>query len=219
MIPNEVLQKNVLDAIKWDPLLNAFQIGVIAKDGVITLTGIVDSYAKKIEAEDTAKKVDGVNAIIEEIEIQFGNTCKKNDSQLANELVNAFKWRWEIPDNNVRVNVKEGWVTLEGELQWNYQKDAARSSAINLPGVKGITDFIKIRTESQDEIKEKEIEYALARNWLIDHKKIQVMVNGSKVRLTGTVHSIQQRDEAIRITRNSPGIRSLENELVIEYDD
>ena len=218
MKKNEDLQKDVQEAIKWEPLLNAAEIGVIAKDGVITLTGIVNSYTKKLEAENAAKNVAGVKAVVEKIEIKFGHTDKKDDNEIANEVVNALKWNLEIPNDKVKVKVEGGWVTLEGELEWNYQKDAAKTSVNNLMGVKGVTNFIKIRSETRDEIEKKDIEYAFARNWSVDDKDIQIKVSGNKVTLNGIVHSLYQKDEAARIAWNAPGVWSVDNELVIEYD-
>ena len=139
MKTNESLQKDVQDALKWEPLLNAAEIGVTAKDGIITLSGIVDNYAKKLEAEDAAKNVSGVKAVVEKIIVEFGSLVTQNDNEIAKEVVNAFKWSWEVPEDTVKVNVEHGWVTLEGELQWNYQKDAAKKAVKNLAGVKGVT--------------------------------------------------------------------------------
>jgi len=129
MKSNEVLQKEVQDAIKWEPLLNAAEIGVTVKDGVVSLTGTVDSYYKKSEAEDAAKKVAGVKAVVEKIEINSGDTGKTSDSDIATEVLNAFKWNWEIPGDKVKVKVEDGWVTLEGNLNWNYQREAAKKTA------------------------------------------------------------------------------------------
>jgi len=114
MKKNEDLQKDVQDAIKWEPLLNAAEIGVIAHDGIVTLTGVVDSYAKKSEAEEAAKSVAGVKAVVEKIEIRFGNSWNKNDTEIATEVLNALKWNWEVPGEKVKVKVEDGWVTLEG---------------------------------------------------------------------------------------------------------
>ncbi|MEO6684442.1 MAG: BON domain-containing protein, partial [Dyadobacter sp.] len=126
MKTNEELQKDVQDAIKWEPLLKAAEIGVTAKDGVITLSGTVDSYAKKSEAEAAAKRVTGVKVVVEEIEIKtYSNLYNRDDNDLANEVLNAYKWNWEIPNDKVKVKVENGWITLEGAVEWNYQREAA----------------------------------------------------------------------------------------------
>lgn len=218
MKSNEDLQKDVQEAIKWDPLLHAAEIGVTVKDGVVTLTGVVDSYAKKFEAENATKSVAGVQAVVEKIEIKHNDTHKKDDSQLANEILNAFQYHWEIPNDTVKVKVEQSWVTLDGELQWHYQKEAATHAVKNLVGVRGVTDHIKIKAETHSEIEKKDIERALARNWSVDERNIHVSVAVNKVTLTGTVHSWFQKNEAARIAWKAPGVWRVDNELVIESD-
>ncbi len=125
---NQELQTDVQNAIKWEPLLNAAEIGVTAKDGVVSLTGIVNSYAKKMQAENAAKKVIGVKALVEKIEVKFPNTWSKTDAELANEVLNGLKNNLSVPDEKIKVKVENGWITLEGELVWNYQKEAAKTN-------------------------------------------------------------------------------------------
>ncbi len=218
MKTNADLQKDVQDAIKWEPLLNAAEIGVIAKDGVVTLTGIVDSYAKKIEAETAAKSVVGVKAVVEKIEVKFSNTFKKSDTDIANDALKGFRSTWDVPDDKIKITVENGWVTLEGEVPWNFQRVAARNIVNNLIGVKGVTNNIKIKPNIQDAIEQREIEHALARNWAVDDEEIHVHVSGSKVKLDGVVHSFFQKEEAARIAWNAPGVLTVDNELVIEYN-
>ncbi|MFD2865515.1 BON domain-containing protein [Mucilaginibacter antarcticus] len=219
MKTNQELQKDVQDAIRWEPLLNAAEIGVTAKDGVITLTGTVDTYYKKVEAETAAKNVAGVKAVAEEIVIKYGDYGKKNDTEIANEVLNAWKWNWEVPEEKIKVKVENGWVTLEGELQWNYQREAAKKAINNLSGVLGVTNNIKIKSETHDAIEKKAIECALQRNSSIDDLDIQVDVAGNKVTLRGTVDSFYAKDEAEQIAWNAPGVWTVDNELVIEYDN
>jgi len=219
MKTNEELQKDVQEAIKWEPLLNAAEIVVIAKDGVITLSGTVDSYAKKSEAEKAAKSVNGVKAVVEKIEIRFGSYGKKTDTEIAEDILSALAANWEVPAEKIKIKVEDGWVVLEGELKWNFQKDAAKKSIINLVGVMGVINNITIKPESQDEVERKGIERALERNWSIGDQDIQVNVSGGKVTLNGTVHSFYERDEANRIAWNAPGVCTVDNELVIELAD
>ncbi len=218
MKTNETLQKDVQDAIKWEPLLHAAEIGVTAKEGVITLTGVVDSYAKKIEAEDAAKNVAGVKAVAEEIRIEFNGGTKHNDSQVATEVVNAFRFNWEIPSDQVHVTVENGWVTLSGTVEWNYQRDAARKAVKNLAGVKGVSNNLTIKSNLHDAVEKQAIERALGRNWSIDKEDIRVAVSGNRVTLNGIVDSIYQRDEAGRIAWNTPGVSTVDNELVVDFD-
>ncbi len=218
MKTNEALQMDVQNAIKWEPLLHAAEIGVTAKDGVITLTGVVDSYAKKTEAENAAKNVTGVKAIAEEIEVNYGSLFKKNDTEIANEVLNAWQWNWEVPNDKIKVKVESGWVTLEGELEWNYQKDAAKKAVANLTGVKGVSNNITIKSESKDAIEKSAVESALARSWSINDHDVKVNVAGNKVKLTGIVHSLYQKEEAGRLAWNAPGVRAVDNELVVIYN-
>jgi len=203
---NQELQTDVQNAIKWEPLLNAAEIGVTAKDGVVSLTGVVDSYAKKMEAENAVKKVIGVKAVVENIEVKFPNSNSKTNIEIANEVLTSLKSNWLIPKDKVSVKVEDGWVTLDGELPWNYQKEAAKSSVNYLMGVKGVTNKINIKSESHDEIEKKDVKAALERNWSVDASDINISVSGTTVTLTGTVNSWYQKDEAGRIAWNTPGI-------------
>lgn len=214
---NAELQADVQNAIKWEPLLNAAEIGVTAKDGVVSLTGVVDSYAKKLEAENAAKKVIGVKALVEKIEVKFPNAWTKTNAEIANEVLSALKSNWSVPNDKVTVKVEDGWVTLEGELSWNYQKEAAKSAVNYLTGVKGVTNNIKIKSETHDAIEKMDVENAIGRSWSVDDSDINVSVSGTTVTLTGTVNSWYQKEEAGRIAWNTPGIWHLKNELVVDY--
>lgn len=217
MKTNAELQTDVQNAIIWEPLLNAAEIGVTAKDGVISLTGVVDSYAKKVEAENAAKKVIGVKALVEKIEVKFLSSFVKTSLEIANEVLMALKSNWSVPEDKVTVKVEDGWVTLEGELPWNYQKQAAKSAIIYLAGVKGVTNNIKIKSESHDAIEKKDVEKAIGRSWTIDDSDIAVSVSGTTVTLKGTVSSWYQKEEAARIAWNTPGIWHVKNELEVDY--
>lgn len=216
---NETLQKEVQDAIKWEPLLHAAEIGVTAKDGIITLTGIVDSYSKKTEAEDAAKNVTGVRAVVEKIEVKFETIyAKKDDNDIAREVLNAFRWNTSVPNDKLQVKVENGWVTLEGELAWNSQKEAAKNAIKNLLGVIGVSNDIEIKSESQDIVEKRDVESALARNWSINDRDIHVQVSEKIITLTGTVVSWYQKNEAGRIAWNTPGVCNVVNNLEVEYE-
>lgn len=217
MKTNSELQADVQNAIKWEPLLNAAEIGVTAKDGVVSLTGVVDSYAKKMEAENAAKKVFGVCALVEDIEVKFPTSWDKTNSEIANEVLTALKSNISVPKDKVTVKVEDGWVTLDGELAWNYQKEAAKKAVHYLTGVKGVTDNIKIKSESNDAIEQKEVEKAIARSWSVDDFNIDVSVSGTTVTLSGSVDSWYQKEEAERLAWNTPGIWYVKNELVVNY--
>ncbi len=215
---NHELQTDVQNAITWEPLLNAAEIGVTAKDGVVSLTGVVDSYAKKMEAENAAKKVIGVKALVEKIEVIFPNTWSKTDAEIANEVLTGLKNDWSIPNDKVTVKVEDGWVTLEGELPWNYQKESAKNAVNYLMGVTGVTNNIKIKSETHDAIEKKDVEDAIRRSWSVDDNDISVSVSGTTVTLTGTVDSWYQKEEAGRIAWKTSGIWHVKNELVVDYE-
>ena len=219
MKTNEELQKDVQNAIKWEPLLNAAEIGVTVKDGVVTLTGTVNSFAKKAEAEDAAKSVAGVNAVVEKIELKFGaDWTKRDDNEIANEVLNAIKWHWDIPNDKIKVKVEKGRVTLDGELHWNFQREAAKDAVKNLLGVTGVSNNITIKAESHDKIEKTKVESALNANWAINTQDIKVSVLGTKVTLSGIVNSWYQKEEAVRIAWNTPGIWAVDDQLEVEYD-
>lgn len=218
MKTNEELQKDVQDSIKWEPLLQAAEIGVTAKDGVITLSGSVDSFAKKSEAEEAARRVKGVKVVVEQIVIKTpGDVLNRDDGDLANEILNAYQWTQEIPSDKVTVKVEKGWITLEGELQWNYQREAAEKLIRQLVGVKGLSNNIAIKFEPRVEIEKAAIENALARNWSIREEDINVRVVKNKVILTGTVGSWYEKDEAARQAWKAPGVEIVYNELIVEH--
>jgi osmotically-inducible protein OsmY len=217
MKTNEELQKDVQNAIKWEPLLNAAEIGVTAKDGVVSLTGVVDSYSKKLEAENAAKNVAGVKAVVEKIEVKFTSTWNKSDLDIANEVVTALKSNLVVPKDKIKVKVEGGWITLDGEVPWNYQGEAAKKAVTYLNGVKGVTNNIKIKSEVHDEIEKEKVESALKLNWSLNSQNIKVKVSGTNITLTGTVSSWYQKEEAGRIAWSTPGVWSVDNELFIEY--
>lgn len=218
MKSNSELQKDVQDAILWEPLLNAAEIGVTAKEGVVTLTGEVDCYAKKTEAENAAKKVKGVKAIVEQIKVKFGIFWSKTNEEIASEVITALKTNWSVPKDKITIKVENGWVTLDGEVTWNYQREAAKNTVRYLTGVKGITDNIKIKPEKEDAIEQKDVENALARCWSLNDSVIHVKVTATKVTLTGNVHSWHQKEEAGRIAWNTPGIWVLDNKLNVDFN-
>ena len=218
MKTNAELQKDVQDAIKWQPLLNAAEIGVTAKDGVVSLTGVVDSYAKKTEAEDAAKNVAGVTALVEKIEVRYPSSYSKTNAEIATEVLTALKARWDVPSDKVKVKVEAGWITLTGEVGWNFQREAAKDAIKSLMGVIGVTNNIKIKSESMESVEKAGIESALKRNWAFYDDNIRVQVSGHRATLTGTVDSLYEKNEAARIAWNAPGVWSVDNELVVDWN-
>jgi len=214
---NSELQTDVQDAIKWEPLMHAAEVGVSVKDGVVTLSGTVDSYGKKLEAEKAAKSVSGVKAVVEQLEVKFPHSWSKTDGDIAVDVLNALKSNWIIPAEKVMVKVEDGFVTLTGELHWNFQREAAKTAVRFLSGVKGMSDKLTIKSESHDSIEKTNVETALRRNWNINDNDITVQATGHNIKLTGTVNSWFQKDEAARMAWDAPGVWTVENELAVEY--
>lgn len=215
---NENLQKDVQDAIKWEPLLHAAEIGVIVHDGIVTLTGTVDSYAKKREAEEAAKNVAGVMAVVDDVEVKPNSSSIKNDTDIATEVIKALKNNWSVPDSRIKITVDNAWVTMEGTLHWNFQREAAKNAIRYLNGVRGVVNKMKIEAEVKDEVEQKKVEKALRRNWAIDAEKIHVKAHERTITLSGIVNSLFQKEEAERIAWNTPGVWNVDNKLVVEYD-
>jgi len=214
---NEGLQHDVQEAIKRESLLNAAEIGVIAQDGIITITGTVDSYAKKRAAEHAAKTVPGVLAVVEQIEVKFGKHGKRNDLEIALELINVMGQHPTMSKTNILVKVEDGCVTLEGDVDFYLYRETAQKTVEIVKGVKNLINKIQVNSKTTDAVEKKTINDALIRNWAIDEKMIKVDVFGNKVTLSGMVNSIFQRDEAERLTWNAPGVWTVHNELLIDY--
>ena len=218
MKTNTELQKNVQDAIKREPLLHAAEIGVTAKDGIVALTGVVDHYAKKIEAENAAKKVIGVKVLVENITVKSPDSLSITDDEIAAEILKTFKSNALIPENKIKVIVENGQVTLEGELQWDYQREITQNAIRYLSGVKGVINHIKIISDIMDDIKQKDIEHAMNMTWALYNNDIHIQVSGATVILTGTVNSWHQKEEAGRIVWKTPGIKYVDNRLLVDYE-
>lgn len=214
---NVELQIDVQNAIKWNPLLHDEEIGVRAKDGVVFLTGVLDCCAKKTEVEKVSKNVIGVIALVENLIIQFPSSWKKSDAKIMQEVKMALQSDWSIPNDKITVKVKDAWVTLEGELLWNYQKEAAVNALNDIIGLRGITNNIHIKEEIHDALEKKDVEDAIDQSCLMDDCDIHVLVSGTTVTLTGTVNSWNQKEIASSLAQNTAGIWHVKNELVVDY--
>lgn len=210
------LQKDVQDALKWEPQLNATEIGVIAKDGIITLTGSVEHYYKKNEAENTTKKISGVKAIVEKIDIIPTNSNLITDTIIAERILKVFKFHFSIPDEKIKIKVENGWVTLFGNVNWNYQKEAAKKAVTQLNGIKGITNLIKTNSDRNDEVNKARIEKAIYNNAALADSHIDVSVKNNDVKLSGLVNSFFEKEEAERVACKTPGIWSVDNQIDVD---
>jgi osmotically-inducible protein OsmY len=211
------IQAEVLAELKWEPRVSPNEIGVIVKDGVVTLTGAVDSYTKRWAAEDAAHRVRGVKAVANDIEVRLSSTAERTDTDIAQAAVRALEWDAFVPVEKLDVTVSKGWVTLRGEVEWQYQKADAERVTRRIQGVKGVSNLVVVKPRATPDEVKKKIEQALLRSAEIDAKNITVEVDGSKVVLKGTVRSWAEKQEAERQAWSAPGITSVDNRITISF--
>lgn len=210
------IQKDVMDQLMWEPVLLGTDIDVLVKNGVVTLSGMVKIYSQKMAAEHAVKKVAGVKAVAEEIQVGNSPLFRKSDPELAEAVLHALKWNTLVPDEKIMVKVEDGVVSLEGELDWDYQRIAACKSIDNLAGVKAVHNFITLKPLiTTADIKQKIIA-AFERIATIDAEKIIVEVDGGKITLSGKVRSFAEQGDAIDAAWSAPGVTEVENNMELE---
>ncbi len=209
------LRQNILDELEFEPKVDAAEIGVTARDGVITLTGHVGTYAEKDAAEKAARRVKGVRAIAQEIDVRILGPRRTDDDDIARRAVKILDWNISIPKQMVQIRVCKGVVTLTGEVEWQYQKNAAAAAVRDLAGVVGVSNLIQVVPGiSADDVK-KRIENALERDAELEAQAIQVDVSGGKVTLKGKVRTWSERRAAERAAWSAPGVCALDDQLAI----
>jgi len=210
------LHREVLQELEWEPSVNPAHIGVSVKESIVTLSGHVSSYWEKYSAEKAVKRVSGVNAVVNELEVRLPGSSQRTDEDVARTVLKALEDSIAVPHEKIRVTISKGWVTLEGEVEWQYQKVAAESAIRHLTGVMGVTNLISVKPRvSPSDLKSK-IEEAFKRNAELDAKRVSIEVDGGKVVLRGTVRSLAEKQAAERAAWAAPGVYSVENLVTVE---
>jgi osmotically-inducible protein OsmY len=209
------LQKAVLAELNWEPSVTAGHIGVTAEDGIICLSGHVGGFTEKLAAEAAAARVKGVRAVVDELEVQLAAEAVRDDEAIATALADRLSWNAIVPRGAVKAIVQDAWVTLNGEVDWNYQREAAELEACGLIGVIGVTNEITLKGKVSAGAVSDDIMHALHRSWFFDPQTIKVTVDGDKVRLSGTVRSPHDRQIALATAWSEPGVVEVEDDIVI----
>jgi osmotically-inducible protein OsmY len=209
------IQQDITAELKWEPSLRDDDIAVGVRDGVVTLGGFVDSYAEKGQAERAAGRVKGVKAIANELEVRVPGPFTRTDPELARAATQALEWNVAVPHDRIQVRVEKGWITLEGQVELYFQKEAAERAVRHLTGVHGVFNAITLAVRTTPRDMKKRIKDALHRAAELDADRITIEIAGNKAILTGTVRSYAELKDAERAARNAPGITEVENHLAI----
>lgn len=210
------LKKDVSDELEWDPSINANQVGVAVKNGVVTLTGHLDTYAEKYAIEQAVGRVEGVKAIAIEIDVNLEPGRGRSDSEIAEAAELALKWHAHVPADRIQVKVEKGWVVLKGEVDWDYERQNAEKAVRVLNGVVGVSNAITLKAFAAPEDVAGRIRSAFGRHAQRGTSGIEVIVEGSKVTLRGTVNSWAQRNSAAHAAWAAPGVTHVENEIKVQ---
>jgi osmotically-inducible protein OsmY len=212
---DEEIQRDVLEELKWDARLQPNEIGVIVKNGIVTLTGWIDSYLKKVAAEEDAQRVPGVKAVVNDIEVRLPGSAERTDADLAKAVLDALRWDAAVPADNIEVTVDHGWVTLKGEVEYAFQKREAERVVERIAGVKGVTNLIEVRPRVTPEDLKEKIRQALVREAQLDASHITVDVQGGKIILRGRVRSYAEKKAAEEVAWHTPGVTDVENQIEV----
>jgi len=213
MLGNMQLQKKVLEALDWEPGLEAREIGVAANDGVVTLTGLVRSYADRFTAERVVKRLSGVKAMANDLEVRLPGDSHRSDGDLAAAAVRALEWDVNVPNDRIKVRIAGAWLTLEGQVEWQYQRQAAERAVLHLMGIRGVSNQLTLTPRITPVDLKNRIEAAFKRTAELEARKIRVETTGGKVILEGSVHSWAEREEAEDAVWAAPGVTVVEDRL------
>jgi len=209
------LKYDILSELEWEPSINASQIGVEVKDGVVTLAGHVDSFGEKWHAEKAVERVSGVRALAVEIAVKLPGSSQRSDTEIAHVAESALKWQTFLPEGAIKIMVESGWITLSGRVEWEYQRQAATTAVRHLLGVKGLNDEILINSKVSAGNVKTNIESALKRRAIADGRKISVTVDGSDVTLTGEVSTWTEREQAWNSAWGTAGVEKVVNNITV----
>jgi len=210
------IQKDIVAELKWEPSLRNDDVAIAVRDGVVTLAGFVDSFVDKWKAERVASKIKGVKAIANDMEVKLPSTSSRPDPDIARAALDALSWNISVPQDRIKVKVEKGWVTLEGDVDWYYQKEAAERAVRYLTGVKGVSNLITMRARPASSDVKLRIKEALQRGAQFDAEHITVDIEGNKAVLRGTVRSYAEMRDAERAARNAPGVIEVEDQLTVD---
>jgi osmotically-inducible protein OsmY len=211
------IKTDVLSELKYDPSLKVTEIGVLVTDGIVTLNGYATSFDEKLSAVHAVKRVAGVLAIADDIELHIPDANHRTDGEIAAAAAHKIAWATTIPTGTVQITVRNGWIILEGEVEWWYQKNAAEIVMRSISGVHGISNAISIKPTDKIPAVGMGIEAAIERNAMLDASKIRIEIVGNKVILHGTVRTLAQREEAERIAWAAQGVFSVEDHLAVKW--
>lgn len=217
MLNNLELQKRVLEALEWEPSLDATRIGIAATGGVVTLTGMVPSYADSLAAERVVKRIVGVKGMANDLEVRLPGDARRTDTDLATAAVRALEWDVRVPHQVIKPRVTDGWITLEGQAEWQFQREAAEKAVRHLLGVRGVSNQIALAPRVTPMDLKNRIEVALERNAELEARNIRVETRGGTVVLNGVVHSWSERDQAERAVWAAPGVVAVEDHLAVTF--
>ncbi|MGZ3480932.1 MAG: BON domain-containing protein [Myxococcaceae bacterium] len=215
MKTDEEIRKDVEAELRWDPDLDATDIAVLVRNGVVTLTGFVRSYTHKYEAEMDAKRVAGVSGVANEIQVRLPDVDRRPDPEIARDAVAALKSELPYSWEKIKVIVRSGWITLEGDVDWNFQRERAEKAVRHVKGALGVINSLVVKPAVQPGEVRKQIEEAFRRSALVDASRVRVETVGSEVVLSGTVRSWAEREEAERAAWAAPGVTKVDNRITV----